>query len=58
MSATPRLVIKDLKKETIQERVNDLCEEIDRLNGELHKKEADHRSTLKTLEDERYAHIK
>ena len=52
------MVIKDLKKEMIQERVNGLYEDIDRLNGELHKKEADHRSTLKRLEDERHAHIK
>jgi hypothetical protein len=58
MSATQPLVIKDLKRETKQERVNDLYEEIDRLNGELHKKEADHRSTVKKLEEEGYAHIK
>ena len=52
------MVIKDLKKEMIQERVNGLYEDIDRLNGELHKKEADHRSTVKKLEEEGYALIK
>lgn len=58
MSATQPLDIKTMKRETIQERGNDLNEEIDRLNGELLKKEEAHRSTIKTLKDERYAHVK
>ena len=50
--------MKDLKRETIQERVNDLYEDIERLEQDLHKKEADHAKTIKQLEEEKEAHLK
>lgn len=52
------IILKDLKRETIQERVNDLYEEIDRLEQALLIKEADHAKSIRQLEEEKEAHLK
>ena len=52
------LVIKDLKRETIQQRVNDLYEDIDLLEQNLQMKENEHAATIKLLESEKETHLK